>query len=251
MLFRSDDPKVRRAFSYAVDRNKIVELRGGPDLNQPTCQILPPNVAGYHRYCPYTIHPNAAGTYTGPDLAKARRLVAASGTRGQTVTFTGGKGFIDQNPVAPYLLSVLRTLGYKTRLKAVPPPVFLSHYGDSRSKWQAEPFGWIADYPAASAFFVPNFTCASFQPATTANTNFSEFCNPSIDAEIAQARSLQLADPQAAAQLWTKVDRAITDQAPWVAYTNQQSRELVSRRVGNYVYSFFIGSALLDQLWVR
>ena len=41
----------------------------------PTCQILPPNIPGYVRYCPYG----------APDLRTARRLVAASGTRGMRV----------------------------------------------------------------------------------------------------------------------------------------------------------------------
>jgi hypothetical protein len=51
-----------------------------------TCQTLPPNTDGYRRYCPFTVKPNATGTYYGPDLAKARKLVAASGTHGQPVT---------------------------------------------------------------------------------------------------------------------------------------------------------------------
>ena len=247
-----NDVRVRRAFSYAIDRNKLVELRGGADLSQTTCQVLPPNVAGYHRRCPYTSQPSLDGTYAGPDLTKARRLIAASGTKGQTVTFHGGKGFIDKNPATPYFLSVLRTLGYKTRLVLVSPKKFPALYGDARSRWQAIPFGWVADYPAASAFFLPVLTCASFKPASRGgNQNFSEFCDRRVDAEIARAVSLHATDPQAAALVWAKVDRDIVDQAPWVPYANPRTVEFVSRRVGNYVYSLFLSSALLDQLWVR
>lgn len=61
-----DDIRVRRALNYAIDRNVLVELNGGPDTAQPTCQALPPGIPGYQRYCPYTANPSATGAYRGP-----------------------------------------------------------------------------------------------------------------------------------------------------------------------------------------
>ena len=55
---------------------------GGPDLVQPTCQLLPPGFPNYRPRCPYTLDASPAGTWTAPNLAKARRLVRDSGTRG-------------------------------------------------------------------------------------------------------------------------------------------------------------------------
>jgi YVTN family beta-propeller protein len=72
----------RRALNYAIDRNKIIELSGGPLIGRPTCQILPPALPGYKPYCPYTTDPSASGAWAAPDLAAAERLVRASGTRG-------------------------------------------------------------------------------------------------------------------------------------------------------------------------
>jgi peptide/nickel transport system substrate-binding protein len=69
---------VRRALNYAADRAAAVQVEGGPDIAQATCQILPPHFQGYKPYCP-------EGTV--PDLVKARALIAASGTRGMKVTF--------------------------------------------------------------------------------------------------------------------------------------------------------------------
>ena len=74
-----NDVRVRQALNYAVDRNRLVAINGGT-ITRASCQI-PPGVDGYKRYCPYTVDPDSTGTYHGPDLAKARRLVAASGTR--------------------------------------------------------------------------------------------------------------------------------------------------------------------------
>jgi hypothetical protein len=41
-----------RAFDSAIDRRRLVRLYGGPDLARPTCQVLPPGIQGYRRYCP-------------------------------------------------------------------------------------------------------------------------------------------------------------------------------------------------------
>ena len=69
---------VRRALNYAADRAAAVSAFGGSEVARPTCQILPPHFPGYRLYCPFG---------EAPDLAKARDLIARSGTRGMKVTF--------------------------------------------------------------------------------------------------------------------------------------------------------------------
>ena len=81
-----DRLNVRRAMNYAADRGAAVRAAGGPDIAQATCQILPPNFPGYRPYCPYSAGATAQGSWTAPDLAKARALVASSGTQGMEVT---------------------------------------------------------------------------------------------------------------------------------------------------------------------
>jgi peptide/nickel transport system substrate-binding protein len=241
-----DNVKARQAVSYAVDRNRMVELQGNDQL-QPTCQVLPPNFEGYRRYCPYTIDPRSDGKYTGPDLVKARALVAASGKGGQTVTLWTRPNF---SPAAAYVVSVLQSLGYRARLKVYRRDDYFSTIADSRRKIQAGTNAWFADYLSASNFVYPLLTCASYRPHSTENPNLAEFCDPRIDAEIARARSLQTSDPQAASQLWSTVDRDIVDQAPWVAFANARWFDLVSRRVGNYQFNPQ-WLALFDQIWVK
>ena len=193
-----DDVRVRRALNYAVDRNHLIELAGGPDVAQVGCQVLPPNTDGYRRYCPYTLHPDPAGTYNGPDLAKARRLVAASGTKGQPVTVWFYDIPIGRRNGA-YFVSVLREPRLQGAAEDVP------HLGSTwRPNRQAGVGGWAADYPSANNFFSPTFTCRSYDPARpNANFNVAAFCNRRIDAEIARARALQTSDPPAASRLWS------------------------------------------------
>ena len=228
-----NDVRARQAVNYAIDRNRMIQLRGLP--LRPTCQLLPPNVEGYRPYCPYT-----------PNLTTARRLVAASGTKGQAVTvWTNAKG----ETSGAYLVSALQSLGYRARLKHVED--IFSATQDSRRHVQVGGLvTWLTDEGSAASVLFSSLTCGSFKPRTTFNQNSPEFCNPKIDAEIARARSLQTSDPQAASSLWTKVDRDITDQSPLLFLWNIGHIDLVSRRIGNYTYNPEYG-VLLDQLWVR
>ena len=241
--------KVRQAVNYAVDRNQMITIRGGPDTEQPTCQMLPPNMNGYQRYCPYTVQPSSDGRYIGPDLAKARRLVAESGTRGQGVTVAGTPIF--QPHGGAYFVSVLGTLGYTAHFKTFKDRnAYFAAVKDSRQKIQAGISGWAHDYPTAGGFLPPLLTCSSFIPNSRRNENLAEFCNHQIDAEIARARSLEVTDPGAASRLWRTVDHEIVQQAPVVFLQNNLQVTLASRRVGNYQYNPQWG-VLLDQLWVR
>jgi peptide/nickel transport system substrate-binding protein len=241
-----NDVRVRRAINYAFQR-RLGAKRWG--FAKPSCQILPPGLAGYRPYCPYTTQPNAAGTWAAPDLAKARRLVAASGTKGQKVTVWVLADFISQ---ANLVVSALKQLRYEARLKAVKTSLgsYYALTGNSRRRIQVSGAGFGADYPSASGYISSNFSCRSFRPSTTANTNLSEFCSPSIDAEITRAQALQATDFQAASRLWSKIDRDITNEAPWLVELNAEDVELVSGRVGDYTVNPEWG-VLVDRLWVR
>ena len=92
----------------------------------------------------------------------------------------------------------------------------------------------------------------TFVPGSSnqSNNDPSEFCNPSIDRQMARAEAVQAQDPPAAGALWQKVEHEILAQAPMVPTYNRQVVDLVSKRVGNYEYHPQWG-ALLDQLWVK
>ena len=157
-----NDLRVRQAVSLAADRNQAVTALGGPGAAQPACQILPPGVPGYRPYCPFTVDPTASGAWTGPDLAKARRLVAASHTRGMRVAVWAHQS---DGPLGPYLVSVLRELGYRASLRvAASEAAFDRNVNDTRRRVQASVGSWIVDYPSASDLFDQFFRCSAFPP---------------------------------------------------------------------------------------
>jgi YVTN family beta-propeller protein len=244
-----DRVDVRRALNYAADRAAAVRVVGGTDVARPTCQVVPPGFPGFKAYCPYTPG-GPRPSWTKPDLAKARALVAASGTRGMKVTVWS---WGDIAGLGPYAVKLLRSLGYRASLKVRGGSGYFSVIDDSRTKAQVGTYEWVSDYPAASAFLLDTMTCSSFIPRSPLNSNVAQFCNPTIDRHIKQALAQQAANPEPARGRWERIDHEIVDQAPWVPLVNPRSVDVLAKRVGNYQFSpagAGVG-VLIDQLWVR
>jgi YVTN family beta-propeller protein len=243
-----DDEHVRQAVSFAADRQAAVSVLGGPGAAQPTCQIIPPGLPGYRPYCPFTTDPGATGQWIGPDLARAKQLIAASRTSGMHVTVwahdTDGR-------FGRYFVGLLRELGYRASLHLASDNQLAQNINDTRRHIQATVGNWIADYPSASDFFDLFFRCSSFRPADPAATRSSVFfCHPSIDRQMDQADRLQTSNPQAAASVWARIDREVTQLAPWVPLVSIRFADFTSARVGDYQNNPAWG-ALVDQFWVR
>jgi peptide/nickel transport system substrate-binding protein len=243
-----DDPTVRRAIAYAVDRREVQTLYSDPA--ETTCQVLPPNFPGYQPSCPYTLDPSPAGAWTAPDRATAARLIKQSGTRGMPVTVWSSAWFAD---VSRYFVRLLDSLGYHARLRilgdASPAGFdkFTEYLADSRNKAQMGAF-WDQGTPSP-AEAVSRLRCEAFVPNNGTNRNVSEFCSQQLERSIAHALSLQATDPAKAGTAWAAVDRQIVDQAPAIGLLVPQEVDLVSRRVGNFQHSP-VGGIILSQLWV-
>lgn len=225
-----------------------MEIFGGATLARPTCQQLPSNYPGYEAYCPYTEDPGpeGEGSWTGPDMEEARRLVERSGTAGARVVLKFSPyvscclSDAQVDRLADHLIGLLQDLGYQASVE----DANLEHFYHPPRKFQMALDAWITDFPAASNFISNRFVCDSTFPPLMG------FCDPRIDGMIDRATAAQLDDPPAAGPLWTEVDREIVDQAPYLWLVNTTTVEFISERVGNYQYSQQWGS-LLDQLWIR
>jgi peptide/nickel transport system substrate-binding protein len=234
-----DNLKVRQAFNLAIDRREIARLYGGSTIGAPLCQSLPPGLPGYVRYCPYTRQPNASGTYNGPDLARARRLVRESGKLGAHVVVRGSSDATAIPPREPtYIARVLRSLGFKVTLR-IEPAAVMNH--EDRHDYQLSVDGdWLLDFPNAASFLPPFFACHSTH-------SHGYYCNAALDRLMQHAAAAD--DPARAARLWSQADRLITNEAYWVPTITLNEVDFVSSRLHNYVYHPVWGF-LADQAWV-
>lgn len=242
---------VRKALNYAIDRRAITILYGGAEDATPTCQIIPATIPGHQPYCPYTRDPTASGRWTAPDGARARRLIAASGTRGETVTVltagaANGSGYAT---VGAYTVGLLRRLGYRAHLRVIAPARFIAALDDYHAPPQIATQTWTADYPSASQWLTLQLSCRAWRPPAQV-ANHSEFCDPAVDRLAERAAELQVTNPSLANRLWAQADRLTTNLAPVVTTVTENETDLVLQRVGDYQYVPTIG-ALLDQLWLH
>ena len=227
--------KARQGVNFATDRNALVKIYGGPNLAVPTCQILPPNFPGYKPYCPYTKNPGS-GKWTGPDMAKAKQLIAASGTKGASVKVNTDTVETDK-ALGLYFVGLLNQLGYKATLQALSPDIQYPYCQNSKNQIQFCWSSWYQDYPAASDFLNILLGCGSFIPNSNASPNISEFCNKPIQAQMDQALQQGITDPTGANKKWEAIDKAVTDQAPWVSLFNPKFIDFLSKRVKGYQFS--------------
>jgi peptide/nickel transport system substrate-binding protein len=227
--------KARQGVNFATDRNALVKIYGGPNLAVPTCQILPPNFPGYKPYCPYTKNPGS-GKWTGPDMAKAKQLIAASGTKGASVKVNTDTVETDK-ALGLYFVGLLNQLGYKATLQALSPNIQYPYCQNSKNQIQFCWSSWYQDYPAASDFLNILLGCGSFIPNSEASPNIAEFCNKPIQAQMDQALQQGITDPTGANKKWEAIDKAVTDQAPWVSLFNPKFIDFLSKRVKGYQFS--------------
>jgi len=237
-----NDLRVRQALNYAINRREIAQLYGGPQFATPTCQVIAPGLPGYGRYCPYTLHPRRGAGWSAPNLARARQLVAESGTRGERVEVWGSpdEGFVPP-ATAAYIAGVLRSLGYRVRLRMVPVATITSQMW--RRMQVSVDGNWLANYPDPSSYLPEFFGCGG------ANSN-GYYCNPALDRQMRQAELLELSDPPRARAIWESVDRQLTNDAIWLPTVTTRDVELTSRRLRNYQYNPVWGF-LADQSWLR
>jgi ABC-type transport system substrate-binding protein len=153
------------------------------------------------------------GTWTAPDVAQAKALIARThGLKGTHVSIVVNAAWAGP---ARVLAGTLNLLGFPSKVHVYPESTYgPKEYGPITP--QATPNGWIADYPAPSDFFNPLLTCGSYNH--NFNNNLAAFCNHRIDAEIEKALRIQEVNPGSAVDAWAKIDRDVVNQAPWVPY---------------------------------
>jgi peptide/nickel transport system substrate-binding protein len=240
--------KARQAINYAANRSAYVKIAGGPSLAVPACQILPPNFPSYKPYCPYTTGKQTV--WSGPNLAKAKALVKASGTAGEHVIVDGTNDQVG-TALVQQMISDLNSIGYKASPQLLSASIQYPYVQNSTNaaKWNVGWSAWYQDYPAPADFLNVLLGCGSIHPNSDASPNIAAFCDKSIQAQINKAETEEATNPSAAAALWTQIDHEDTQQAPWVNLYNPKQIDFLSKNVHGYQWNpqWYI---LIDQLWL-
>jgi peptide/nickel transport system substrate-binding protein len=237
-----DDVRVRQALNYAIDRDHVAELFGGPGSYHPTCQVFPPNFQGYEPFCPYTLEPDS-GVWSAPDPERARALIEDAGASGEKVTvWVSDVDLPSAVEIMRYVAKVMDEIGLRSKLKIVHD---LDEYAGAIYGGDAQTylFGWQSGYPGAGDFIPPQFRCG-------ASFNASGLCDEKLDAAIDDAQRLQATDPAAANSAWTQIEHQLVRDAVWAPLVNPVSTFAFSARTEN-VQDHPEWGILLSRLWVQ
>lgn len=182
-------------------------------------------------------------------MAKAKRLIEESGTKGQKVTLIGDDKAVPKG-IAIYMQGLLRDLGYDASLKLVSHNIQFTYIQNTGNNVQISVSDWYADYPAPSDFLNVLYGCGSFHPGSDSSINISGWCDKKVDGDMQQALKTAVSDPAAADKMWSAVDKEVTDAAPAVALFQPKRVDVTSKRFGNFMFNDSY-HMLLSQAWVQ
>lgn len=212
-----NDANVRRAFTLALDRDRLVStvLR---DLVQPARGILPPGMPGFNdtlKGLPF----DAAGAKAA--LAQSPYKDAA-GLPPITFTTAGQGGSVGS--LLEAIAEMWRVnLGVQVKFRQLEPETYF--YRLRAEKDQLFDTGWVADYPDPE-----NFLDVLFH--TGNEDNFGEYSNPRLDSLLERART----EPEATRRLklYQDAEQLIVDEAAAVPLFFGREYLLVKPHVKGY-----------------
>ncbi|EGJ74867.1 putative ABC transporter solute-binding protein [Streptomyces sp. Tu6071] len=240
-----DNPKVREAIAYAVNRTSVVNAAGGSALAEPATTFLPDQKSfGYTKYDPFP-----AGDSGNPQKAKELLKEAGYG-KGLTITLyhNNAKNFATSPEVATALQDALAKAGVKVRLKGLES----SDYSDTVYSVKTEPgaflAGWGADWPSGGPFLGPIFDGRQIVEDGY-NFNSGRLNDPAVNKEIDEIN--KVTDLDEAAKRWGALDKKIGEQALTVPLFHPVYKRLVGTAVKNVVISDWTGVLDISQVAVK
>ncbi|MEU4195266.1 ABC transporter substrate-binding protein [Kribbella sp. NPDC026611] len=222
------NPKVRQAINFAINRDHILQVLGGKTLNPPLTHVLPEVIVGSKQIDPYPYNPD-----------KAKQLLQEAGFPNLTLKFLYRNASEGSSKSFQTIQQDLSKVGITVTGVPSPNADFYVKYLQvpdvaKRGVWDISLAGWGADWygNAALSFFNPLFSGEpSFPPI---GSNFGLYNDPETNNLITQAATAQTQDQ--AADLWAKADARVMDQAPFYPLTNGKQANYRAAQVHNAVY---------------
>jgi oligopeptide transport system substrate-binding protein len=228
-----DDVNIRRAFSQAIDKDKLVSLvfRG---MVQPADGILPPGMPGFNK--------DLSGL--NYDIDRAKELIKASkyGDVSKlppiTITTIGWGGLISRGLEA-IIYEWQQNLGVEVKVRQLEPERFL--YYLKQEKDEMFYMGWIADYPHPQDFLEILFHSG-------ADNNYGEYNNPEIDALLEMAGVEP--DSNLSLALYQQAEQKLVDDAASLPLWFGQNYILVKPYIKGYDLNP-MGFAMLNKVSIK
>jgi ABC-type transport system substrate-binding protein len=219
-----DNVKVRQAVNYALDRQAVLRIWGGPSQGAVTSQVLPPTMPGWQQ----------ASTYPpAGDVAKAKSLLQESGVSLPINTVlrvrSDAAGYVE---IAQAVQAQLKAVGINVDIQSAPDSV---NYGIISATANNVPMGintWTQDYPDPDDFFGPLLDGNRITPKS--NNNFGSFNVPAVNAEI---EAMDGVSDSTRAAKWNQIDAEVIGlYSAWAPLLNASQVALLAKGICGYVF---------------
>ncbi len=228
-----DDANVRRAFSQAIDKDKLVSLVFR-DMVQQADGILPPGMPGFNQ--------DLSGLKYDVDAAKeliaASKYGSVSGLPPIAITTSGWGGLISQDLEA-IIQEWRQNLGVEVTVRQLEPQRFLYHLKQEKDEMYY--IGWVADYPHPQDFLDILFR-------TGGEANYSEYSNPEVDVLLDKA-AVDL-DRDRSLELYQEAEQKLVNDAACIPLWFSQEYVLVKSYISGYQLNS-MGYAMLSAVSVN
>lgn len=228
-----DDPDIRRAFSLAIDKEKLISLVFDGTM-QTAHGVLLPGIPGY----------NEAVVGLGYDVEEALELIADSSYGSVdnlppvTITTAGWGGLISAE-LESLVVQWRDNLGVEVTVRQLDPEVFLYHLDEEKDEMFYT--GWVADYPHPQDFLEILF-------GSGAENNFGGYDNPDFEALLDAAAAET--DSEAGLALYRQAEQLLVDDAACIPLCFGRHYLLVKPYVGGYRLNP-LGFAMLNEVWLE
>ncbi|HBV40658.1 MAG TPA: glutathione ABC transporter substrate-binding protein GsiB, partial [Erwinia sp.] len=197
-----DNPKVREAINYAINRQALVKVAFA-GYATPATGIVPPSIQYAQSYPPLEYNP-----------AKARELLKEAGyPNGFSTTLWSSHNHSTAQKVLQFTQQQLAQVGIKVTVTAMDAGQRAAQVEDKGQKESGVKMfytGWSASTGEANWALTPLFATQSWPP-TIFNTAF--YSNPQVDKDLADA--LNTTDNQKKASLYKDAQDRIWNDRPW------------------------------------
>ncbi|MGO3151978.1 MAG: ABC transporter substrate-binding protein [Galactobacter sp.] len=218
-----DDPKVRQAINYAIDRQAVTDALGGNQLSQVATTMLPPTVEGHEDFDLYPSKDDKG------DIDKAKELLKEAGYEdGLTITldvrsepkWTKGSEAVQAS---------LKKAGITVKFNPIDTSTYYEVIGTTAQQHDAAITGWCPDWPTGATFLPPIFEGS--QIYAKGNQNVAQFDDKGINTRMEEIRKIK--DVDEANAEWGKLDKEILEKAPAAPLAWEQNVSIVGENVGD------------------
>ncbi len=223
------DLRVRQAFNYAIDKQKLIALLNGRGV--VARGVMPPTLPGYS--------PEVKGYPYDPD--RARRLLAEAGVSHGLAPELWLLADQTELMVGQSIQQDLALVGVNLSLK----PIALAPLLEAVRQPETVPFmvfGWEADFPDPS-----NFLAVLFSRSQWGANNDTFYYNPRLDALLREAAPVT--DLHKRYALYQEAERIIVADAPWVFLYNPVAYVIHQPWVNDFVLNP-MRPTRLEKVWV-